>query len=70
MDRLLQTQKTITNSLHRHTNCTKTTNPFNPTTNIKFDIPKSSEVKLIIYDALGREVAILVDEKLNAGVMK
>ena len=42
-------------------------NPFNPVTNIRFDIPRSSHVKLIIYDALGREVATLVNEKLNAG---
>ncbi|MBL7129427.1 MAG: T9SS type A sorting domain-containing protein [Ignavibacteria bacterium] len=42
-------------------------NPFNPVTNIRFDIPRSSQVKLIIYDALGREVATLVNEKLNAG---
>ena len=42
-------------------------NPFNPSTKIKFDIPKSSYVKLIIYDVLGREITTLVDEKLNAG---
>jgi subtilisin-like proprotein convertase family protein len=42
-------------------------NPFNPTTNIKFDIPKSSYVKLTIYDALGREVETLVNEELKAG---
>ena len=42
-------------------------NPFNPVTNIKFDIPRSSHVKLIIYDALGREVTTLVNEKLTAG---
>ena len=42
-------------------------NPFNPVTNIRFDIPSSSQVKLIIYDALGREVATLVNEKLSAG---
>ncbi|MBZ0203588.1 MAG: T9SS type A sorting domain-containing protein [Ignavibacteria bacterium] len=42
-------------------------NPFNPTTNIKFDIPKSSNVKLVIYDALGREVAVLANEELKAG---
>ena len=42
-------------------------NPFNPTTSIKFDIPRSSHVKLFIYDALGREVAIIVNEKLSAG---
>ena len=42
-------------------------NPFNPKTKIIFDIPRSSHVKLIIYDALGREVATLVNEKLSAG---
>ncbi|MFA5405244.1 MAG: T9SS type A sorting domain-containing protein [Ignavibacteria bacterium] len=42
-------------------------NPFNPTTNIKFDIPKTSLVKMTIYDALGREIEILVNEKLKEG---
>ena len=42
-------------------------NPFNPTTVIKFGIPKNSFVKLIVFDILGREVAKLVNEKLNAG---
>ncbi len=43
-------------------------NPFNPSTKIKFDIPKGSLVKLKVFDILGREVAELVNEKLNAGV--
>ena len=42
-------------------------NPFNPTTKIKFQITKLSDVKLVVYDALGREVATLVDERLSAG---
>lgn len=42
-------------------------NPFNPTTKIKFALPKNSSAKLIIYDLLGREIEILVNEKLNAG---
>jgi photosystem II stability/assembly factor-like uncharacterized protein len=47
-------------------------NPFNPSTLIKFDIPsgvknQSSNVRLIIIDVLGREIATLVNEKLNAG---
>ena len=42
-------------------------NPFNPTTNIKFDIQKTSPTKLVVYDALGREVATLVNEELKAG---
>ena len=42
-------------------------NPFNPTTNIRFDIPKSSFVKLIIYNSLGKEIEILVNQKLKLG---
>jgi hypothetical protein len=42
-------------------------NPFNPKSNIKFQIAKSGEVKLVVSDALGKEVAILVDEQLNPG---
>ena len=42
-------------------------NPFNPTTKIKFDIPKSGIVKLTVYDILGREVSRLVNSELIAG---
>jgi hypothetical protein len=42
-------------------------NPFNPTTNIRFEIQRSSLVKLIVYDILGKEVTTLVNENLNAG---
>ena len=42
-------------------------NPFNPITKIRFDIRRSSNVRLIVYDILGREVAALVNEKLGAG---
>jgi hypothetical protein len=42
-------------------------NPFNPTTNIKFSIPQSGNVKLVVYDVLGKEVATLVNNFLSAG---
>ena len=42
-------------------------NPFNPTTNVRFDIRESSQTKLIVYNILGKEIATLVNEKLNAG---
>ncbi len=42
-------------------------NPFNPTTTISFALPERAFVSLKIYDALGREAAVLVDEELPAG---
>lgn len=42
-------------------------NPFNPITIIKYEIPKSSKVSLLIYDILGRVVDILVNEEMIAG---
>jgi len=42
-------------------------NPFNPSTTIQFDIIKSSHVKLIIYDMLGRKITTLVNENRKAG---
>jgi subtilisin-like proprotein convertase family protein len=42
-------------------------NPFNPVTNIKFDIPKDVNAKLVVYDILGREVKTLVNELTKAG---
>ena len=45
-------------------------NPFNPTTNIKFSIPKTGNVKLVIYDITGREIETLINENLTAGTYK
>lgn len=42
-------------------------NPFNPSTEIKYSIAKSSMISLKIYNVLGMEVAILVNEVKNPG---
>jgi len=43
-------------------------NPFNPVTKISFDIPEnSSNVKLAVFNTLGQQVSILVNETLTAG---
>jgi hypothetical protein len=42
-------------------------NPFNPVTVISYQLAKASNVKLTIYDALGQNVSILIDQSQNAG---
>lgn len=42
-------------------------NPFNPTTSIKFSVPTPEMVTLKVYDILGKEVAVLVNELKQPG---
>lgn len=42
-------------------------NPFNSKSKIKFEIPKSSDVRLLVFDITGKEIAAIVDEPLNSG---
>ena len=42
-------------------------NPFNPSTTIRYELPWSSDVRLTVYDLLGREVSVLVNERRIAG---
>jgi len=42
-------------------------NPFNPATTIRFVVPFESAVRLSVIDPLGREVALLVNERKPAG---
>jgi len=45
-------------------------NPFNPTTTIQFAVPVKAEVTLKLFDLLGREVDILVEEEYKPGVYR
>ena len=45
-------------------------NPFNNTSNLKFEILNSGNAKIIVYDAMGREVQTLVNETLNPGTYR
>lgn len=42
-------------------------NPFNPQTTLKFDVPKEALVTLTIYNALGQQVATLIDQRMQPG---
>ncbi len=42
-------------------------NPFNPVTTIRYDLPEQMEVRLEIFDILGRRVVTLVDEEQRPG---
>jgi bacillolysin len=42
-------------------------NPFNPTTRIEYEVPARSQVKLTVYDLLGRLVRTLVNAEMQAG---
>lgn len=59
--------KSNLNTINKFTLYQNYPNPLNPITNIQFDLPKSEQVKLSVYNILGNEVAVLVNEKLNAG---
>ncbi|MFA8341928.1 MAG: zinc-dependent metalloprotease [Rhodothermaceae bacterium] len=43
-------------------------NPFNPATRIKYSLKQNSRVKIVIYNILGQEVVVLVDEEKEAGI--
>ncbi|MDZ4711611.1 MAG: T9SS type A sorting domain-containing protein [bacterium] len=62
---IVRTGNEIPNSITLHQNYP---NPFNPITKIKFDVPgNTADVRLIIYDQLGKEVELLFDKKLSGG---
>ncbi len=42
-------------------------NPFNPTTEISFDLPAAGDVQLTVYDVSGRRISTLVNGQMQAG---
>lgn len=44
-------------------------NPFNPTTTIRFEVAKAQNLKLVVYDILGRELKVLFDQYAPVGLV-
>lgn len=42
-------------------------NPFNPTTTLRFDVPRAGHVSLIAYNVIGRQIARIADREFTAG---
>ncbi|MCX6160614.1 MAG: T9SS type A sorting domain-containing protein [Ignavibacteriae bacterium] len=42
-------------------------NPFNPSTKIRYELPRAGSVRLAVYDVIGREIEMLVNERQAAG---
>ena len=42
-------------------------NPFNPVTNIEFSIPKQGNIKITVYNSQGKEVLVLLNQRLTPG---
>jgi hypothetical protein len=42
-------------------------NPFNPSTTVRYDLPATSDVKIAVYDVVGRQVELLFSERQEAG---
>ena len=42
-------------------------NPFNPSTTLRYDVAAAGHVRITVFDALGREIALLVSEEHTAG---
>jgi len=45
-------------------------NPFNPATTVRFQISDPTRVQIRVFDLLGQQVAMLVDQQLNAGIFE
>jgi len=51
----------------KHTLYQNYPNPFNPSTNIRFELNSPSDVRLEVFDVIGRKVAVLVNSRMTSG---
>jgi len=63
-------EKKLENQISRYFLFQNYPNPYNPSTLISYQIPSNSFVTLKVYDVLGNEIAVLVNEEKAAGAYK
>ena len=51
----------------KHTLYQNYPNPFNPSTNIRFELNSPSDVRLEVFDVIGRKVAVLINSRMTSG---
>jgi cytochrome c peroxidase len=66
MDMMLKTQPLVLNAGFGLLG--NSPNPFNPTTQISFRVPTSGQVRLEVFNVRGQKVAVLTDQRLDAGL--
>jgi predicted GH43/DUF377 family glycosyl hydrolase len=66
--RPVDVENALRGSVSRHRLFDAYPNPFNSSAILRYDLPKACQVSLKIFDNLGREVAVLVNERKDAGV--
>jgi hypothetical protein len=57
----------LSNKVYTYTLYQNYPNPFNPVTKIRFSIKETNPVKIKLYDIVGREVAVIMNEVKDAG---
>jgi hypothetical protein len=62
-----ESNNNVTNDKESYFDAKNYPNPFNPSTTISFTLKENTNVKLTVYDRLGREVKTLIDENRSAG---
>ena len=62
-----EVESDLTSQMPKYSILNNYPNPFNPSTTIRFYLPEYSDVSITVYDILGNEIRLLLEENLHAG---
>jgi len=60
-------EEDLTEVPEKHTLYQNYPNPFNPSTNIRFELSSPSDVRLEVFDMIGRKVSVLLETRMSSG---